>query len=67
MGKPPATVLADLGLSYSNLHTSAADPQGVIVAGVRAAVTPSFPVYTNKKVCTNFLPAPLLCIRGGNR
>ena len=52
---PPATSLADLGLSYSALHAFAAALQGVVVAGVRAAVSSPAPSSPMGKVATLYL------------
>ena len=58
MKLPPATVLADLGLSDSAIHTFTAALQGVVAAGVSAEVpspTPSVPAGKVEKFpsCTS--------------
>ena len=49
---PPATGLADLGLSDSALHAFAADLQGVVAAGVSSALSSPAPSGPTGKVAT---------------
>ena len=51
-GPPPETIIAALVLSNAAIHTFAAAMQGVVTAGVGAALSTSYPAEPMRKVAT---------------
>ena len=62
----PATGLAALGLTQSDVHAIAAALQGVVANGVAAALPSPHPVWTDRESGDPVPSAPPLCVRGGS-